>query len=128
VNQKLIPSFKEFAKVLGPIVAELARFGARTLTSEKNITSLDRILTTSGTVLDNLGRAIIIAIPPLLDLLARSQPLAEKLSGSIKTMAEHFAAFVELRGDSISTMFDVWYQRAEVVARTIGNLSIALWN
>jgi len=128
INSKLIPSFKEFARGLGPIAGNIARFAAETLSSEKNISSLDTILTNSGTIFDNLGRAAIIALTPILDLFARMTPVAVQFTESLRKMAEHFAAFVALNGDTLSATFQTWYDRLVIVGHILENLAKVIWN
>ena len=78
----------------------------------------------------NVTDAVLALFDALFPLLSVLTPLGVQFAGSLKTMAENLAEFINagVSDGSLAATFQTWYDRAANIASILGNVLEFLWD
>lgn len=126
----LIPMFSEFGLFVGRSVGAFAMLAAETLTGNVAQGRFQSIMQSSLRILDILGPTLINIGNVLSAIWVAALPAAERFAGTLRNVTDRWAALTTAGLDSghLTNMFDIWYNRAELLFSALGNLTGALFD
>jgi hypothetical protein len=120
----LHPSVALVARTIGNLTAEIGAL----LGSPQGLAGFAALGGSSAAILDRIGRAAIILIPPIGQLLVHAIPLATALADMAVNGAKVFAAFVDGRAKTgeLAAMFGRTEETLRLIGSIAGNVGGAL--
>jgi hypothetical protein len=126
----LVPTFSEFGLFVGRAIGNYAKLATGILVGEDAQGRFQVILQSTLRILDLLLPSIIHAGDILSGIWVAAAPAAERFAGAIHTITQRWAEIVStgLESGELTQTLDTWYDRAEILGRSLGNLFGALWD